>query len=87
MLHLNQTSVPESLNMMRQRLLTCTAAFCYAAHRQRFTLDIEGIPVPGQYLKVETPKGVVVSWGHAGSDTLPPASTEVEFTLTARSHG
>lgn len=46
-----------------------------------FTLDIEGIPVRGQYLDVAPPNRVVVSWGHAGSETLPPRSTEVEFTL------
>ncbi len=47
-----------------------------------FTLDIEGIPVRGQYIEVVAPKRVVVSWGHAGSETLPPNSTEVHFTLT-----
>ena len=47
-----------------------------------FTLDIEGIPVRGRYLEVVAPKRVVVSWGHAGSETLPPHSTQVEFTLT-----
>lgn len=47
-----------------------------------FTLDIEGIPVRGRYLEVVAPKRVVVSWGHAGSETLPPNSTQVEFSLT-----
>lgn len=47
-----------------------------------FTLDIEGIPVRGQFLEVVAPKRVVVSWGHAGSETLPPNSTEVQFSLT-----
>ncbi len=47
-----------------------------------FTLDIEGIPVRGQYLEVLAPERVVVSWGHAGSETLPPNSTEVQFNLT-----
>jgi len=47
-----------------------------------FTLDIEGIPVRGQYLEVVAHQRVVVSWGHAGSETLPPNSTEVQFTLT-----
>ncbi|MGH1490253.1 MAG: SRPBCC family protein [Acidimicrobiales bacterium] len=52
-----------------------------------FTLDIEGIPVRGRYLEVVAPKRVVVSWGHAGSETLPPNSTEVQFTLTATTDG
>lgn len=44
-----------------------------------FTLDIEGIPIRGQYLTVEHPEKIVVSWGHAGSDVIPAGSTEVEF--------
>ncbi len=52
-----------------------------------FTLDIEGIPVRGRYLEVTPPERVVVSWGHAGSETLPPASTQVEFTLTTAGPG
>lgn len=52
-----------------------------------FTLDIEGIPVRGRYLEVDPPKRVVVTWGHAGSATLPPNSTEVEFKLTPADGG
>lgn len=52
-----------------------------------FTLDIEGIPVRGQYLEVVAPKRVVVSWGHAGSESLPPDSTQVQFTLTPTAAG
>ncbi len=52
-----------------------------------FTLDIEGIPVRGRYLEVVSPERVVVSWGHAGSETLPPNSTEVHFNLAPTSQG
>ncbi len=52
-----------------------------------FTLDIEGIPVRGEYVEVVPPERIVVSWGHAGSDTLPPGSTEVEFRLTPIASG
>lgn len=52
-----------------------------------FTLDIEGIPVRGEYMEVTPPERVIVSWGHAGSDTLPPSSTEVEFTLVPSPSG
>lgn len=44
-----------------------------------FTLDIQGIPVRGEYLRVEEFTKIVVSWGHAGSSTIPVGSTEVEF--------
>jgi len=46
-----------------------------------FEIDINGVPIRGQYLEVDPPKRVVVSWGVAGSTDLPPGSTQVEFTL------
>ena len=46
-----------------------------------FTLDIEGIPVRGRYLEVVEFERVVVSWGHAGSATIPPESTRVQFSF------
>ncbi len=52
-----------------------------------FTLDIEGIPVRGRYLEIVAPERVVVSWGHAGSETLPPNSTQVRFTFTPAARG
>ena len=39
----------------------------------RFAVDIAGYPVRGEYLVVEPFQRVVVSWGFAGSDELPPA--------------
>ena len=52
-----------------------------------FSVDINGVPVRGRYLAVEPPGRVVVSWGVAGSDDLPPGATEVEFTLDATPTG
>ena len=53
----------------------------------RFEVDINGIPIRGSYLEVDAPHRVVVSWGAAGNDALPPGSSRVEFTLTATSAG
>lgn len=53
-----------------------------AAPGGEFTLDIAGIPVRGQFVEIVQNERVIVSWGHAGSDVLPPGSTEVEFRLT-----
>jgi uncharacterized protein YndB with AHSA1/START domain len=53
----------------------------------RFEIDVNGVPVRGQYVAVEPPSRVVVTWGMAGSDELPPGSTEVEFTLVAEGAG
>lgn len=52
-----------------------------------FVVDINGVPVRGEYLEVEPLRRVVVSWGMAGSAELPPGSSRVEFTLTATPGG
>jgi len=52
-----------------------------------FTVDINGVPVRGEYVEVEAPRRVVVSWGMAGSADLPPGASRVEFTLTATATG
>jgi uncharacterized protein YndB with AHSA1/START domain len=46
-----------------------------------FAVDINGVPFRGEYLEVDPPRRVVVSWGMAGSDDLPPGASRVEFTL------
>ena len=47
-----------------------------------FEVDINGVPVRGQYLEIDPPRRVLVSWGVAGNAGMPPGATEVEFTLT-----
>lgn len=53
----------------------------------RFAVDIAGHPVRGEYLHVEYPNRVVVSWGFAGSQDLPAGASTVEFRLTAIGNG
>ncbi len=48
----------------------------------RFAVDINGVPFRGEYLEVDPPHRVVVSWGIAGSADFPPGESRVEFTLT-----
>ena len=48
-----------------------------------FAVDVTGNPFRGEYLEVQPPHRVVVSWGLAGSDSFPPGSSRVEFTLTS----
>jgi uncharacterized protein YndB with AHSA1/START domain len=48
----------------------------------RFSVDINGVPVRGQFVEVTKPERIVVSWGHAGSDVFPPGSSVVEITFT-----
>jgi uncharacterized protein YndB with AHSA1/START domain len=52
-----------------------------------FEVDINGVPVRGQYLEVDPPRRVVVSWGVAGHADMPPGATRVEFTLSPTSGG
>jgi uncharacterized protein YndB with AHSA1/START domain len=49
----------------------------------RFTLDVQGTPVRGRYLQLDPPHRLLISWGHAGSDRLPPGASTVEVRLTA----
>jgi len=53
----------------------------------RFTVDVRGVPVRGEYLVVDPPDRVVFSWGHAGSDALPPGASRVEVRLVAEDGG
>lgn len=53
----------------------------------QFAVDIAGYPVRGEYLVVEPPRRVVISWGFPGSDELPAGASRVEFVLTAISAG
>jgi uncharacterized protein YndB with AHSA1/START domain len=46
-----------------------------------FVLDINGVPIRGQYVEVDPPHRLVVTWGIAGNDAFPAGSTTVEITL------
>jgi uncharacterized protein YndB with AHSA1/START domain len=51
------------------------------------TIDINGVPVRGRYLELDPPHRIVFSWGHAGSDRLPPGASTVEVRLTPAAGG
>lgn len=53
----------------------------------KFAVDINGYLVRGEYLEVDPPHRVVVSWGVAGTDDLPPGSSRVEFNLRPSTTG
>ena len=46
-------------------------------------LDINGVPIRGEFLVVEPPHRVVFTWGAAGNEVLGPGSTTVEILLRA----
>jgi uncharacterized protein YndB with AHSA1/START domain len=53
----------------------------------RFEVDIGGTPVRGQFVEVDAPRRVVVTWGVPGSDVTPVGSTRLEITLTRTPDG
>lgn len=52
-----------------------------------FAVDVNGTLVRGEYLELDPPRRVVVSWGMTGMDELPPGASQVEFTLTPTGGG
>ena len=52
-----------------------------------FEVDIAGSPIRGQFLEVDRPHRVLVSWGVAGNAELPPGTSTVSFTLTPTREG
>lgn len=53
----------------------------------RFAVDIEGVAVRGRYLELDPPRRLVISWGHAGSEHMPPGASTVEIILTPDANG
>jgi hypothetical protein len=48
-----------------------------------FHLDIKDAPVRGRLLHLDPAHRLLISWGYAGSDRLPPGASTVEVRLTA----
>jgi uncharacterized protein YndB with AHSA1/START domain len=53
----------------------------------RFEVDVQGAPVRGRYLELEPPSHLLISFGYAASDSLPPGASTVEVRLTADGGG
>lgn len=53
----------------------------------RFAVDVEGVAVRGRYLELDPPRRLVVSWGHAESEHLPPGASTVEILLSPEAGG
>lgn len=53
----------------------------------QFTLDINGVPVRGAFLEIDRPQRLAISWGHAGSERLPPGASTLEITFEPTDEG
>ncbi len=53
----------------------------------QFTVDVRGAPVRGRYLALEPPSRLLISWGYAGSEQLPPDASTLEVRLIADGGG
>ena len=52
-----------------------------------FAVDIAGSPIRGEFVDVDPPHRVVMTWGLAGSAEFPAGASTVSFTLTATDDG
>lgn len=52
-----------------------------------FSVNIAGHRIRGEYIEIDRPHRVVVSWGMAGSSDLPPGKSTVTFMLTPIARG
>jgi uncharacterized protein YndB with AHSA1/START domain len=52
-----------------------------------FTVNIRGTPVRGHYLELEPPHRLLISWGYAGSQHVPPDASTVEVRLISERDG
>ena len=49
-----------------------------------FSVDINGVLIRGQYVRVERPHLVEITWGEAGNAVMPPGATRLLVTFEAR---
>ncbi|WP_270409085.1 SRPBCC family protein [Brachybacterium paraconglomeratum] len=90
--HIEIAAPPEAVY---EHLVTEDGLTAWMGHRAeldptpggRFAVDIAGHPVRGEFLHLEPPHRVVVSWGFAGSEDLPAGASRVEFRLAATASG
>ena len=49
-----------------------------------FAVDVRGAPVRGRYVELDPPHRLVIAWGYAGSERLPPGASTVEGAADGR---
>ncbi len=49
-----------------------------------FSVDINGVLIRGSYVRIERPHLIVIAWGEAGNEDMPPGSTSLLVRFTPR---
>jgi uncharacterized protein YndB with AHSA1/START domain len=49
-----------------------------------FEVDINGVRIRGQFVRVERPRLIELTWGQAGNAAMPPGATRLRVTFEAK---
>lgn len=49
-----------------------------------FSVDINGVLIRGQFVRVDRPHLLEIAWGEAGNQAMPPGATRLRVTFEAR---
>ncbi len=49
-----------------------------------FSVDINGVPIRGHFVRIERPRLLEIAWGEAGNDAMPPGTTHLRVTFEPR---
>lgn len=52
-----------------------------------FAVDINGVIIRGNFVRVDRPRLLEITWGEAGNDEMPPGATRLIVRFTARGRG
>lgn len=52
-----------------------------------FSVDINGVAIRGQFVRLDRPRLIEIAWGEAGNAIMPPGATRLLVTLTAHRNG
>jgi len=52
-----------------------------------FAVDINGVIIRGEFVRIERPHLIEIAWGEAGNEAMPPGSTRLVVNLTAVAGG
>src|SRR5262249_5532886 len=48
------------------------------------SVDINGVPIRGHFVRIERPHFIEIAWGEAGNDAMPPGATRLCISFEAQ---